>query len=341
MYGYCIYTPINTEEILKRIRQEDIFKIVFEDIDLNKKYTAPYRDDKEAGCWFHYYEDVLYFTDFASNPINLTCFGLLQKVFNKSFKEVLELINSHFKLGLGNSTSQPKQVKFEPIKIKKQIVKKQIKNILAYIRPFEQRDIKYWSQYGITIEQLKSDKVYAISNFKAINKEGKTFLSSTPDIAYAYTDFENNKLKIYRPNKKEFKWFTNLNQNDVGNVNSVKCVDYIIITKSYKDCRVLRNLGYNSIWFQNEGQFPNKIILNSLLYSFNSIYIWFDNDTTGMSMSNVLKETIKNIFPDKTIKIILIPPILFRNQGIKDPSDYYKTLGKEKLKEFIKNIINF
>lgn len=339
MYGYYTYIPINTKEILKRVTQEDIFKIVFEDVDLEKKYKAPYRDDKEAGCWFHYFEDTLYFTDFASNPINLTCFGFIEKVYNIPFMKALELINTHFKLGLGLSSGEEKEVKYEPVIIKKQHIEKRPKDILCYLREYEYKDIKFWGQYGISINNLKEDKVYPIKAYRGINRHNKPFLTICNDLAYCYSDFDDNKIKIYRPYNKEFKWFTNCTNNDIGGLKSVECVNYVIITKSYKDCRVLKNLGYNTIWFQNEGQTPSNEILVHLVNLFEKIYIWFDNDTAGMTTGKILYDKINNLKP--IANIILIPPVLFRNQGIKDPSDYYKVLGKERLEEFIKTkIIN-
>ena len=40
------------------------------------------------------------------------------------------------------------------------------------------------------------------------------------------------------------------------------------ITKSYKDCRVLRNLGLNSIWLQNEVAIPSRNIFEDLCKRF-------------------------------------------------------------------------
>ena len=55
MYGYREYVPLNTEEILKRVSQEDIFKIVIKEniiLDKGALYKAPYRIDNNGDCYF-------------------------------------------------------------------------------------------------------------------------------------------------------------------------------------------------------------------------------------------------------------------------------------------------
>src|SRR4029077_4179226 len=72
-------------------------------------------------------------------------------------------------------------------------------------------------------------------------------------------------------------------ENDVGNYNNLPPEgELLIITKSYKDHRVLRNVGYNNvIWFQNEGCIPDRWILNNLVRRFKRIIVLFDSDYSG------------------------------------------------------------
>ncbi len=106
MYGYKNYIKLNTEEILSRVSEEDIYKIVFPEgifTDKIQMYKAPYREDSEPGCYFEYYESKLCFVDFADSLRTKNCFQFIMKTINKDFTESLEFINSSLKLGLGNS----------------------------------------------------------------------------------------------------------------------------------------------------------------------------------------------------------------------------------------------
>ena len=114
----------------------------------------------------------------------------------------------------------------------------------------------------------------------------------------------------------------------------------LIITKSYKDYRVLKNQGLNVCWFQNEGQVPNRLILEELIKHKSKILVWFDNDTTGIGASNLVKDIINYIKPNLACSVVLDPKLL--NVGIKDPSDLLKKKGKKELEIFInKNILQW
>ena len=183
---------------------------------------------------------------------------------------------------------------------------------------------------------MKEDKVFAVLAFKI--ESNKIFCQRPYNICYAYTDFENDKKKLYQPYaEKRNKWFTNCGKNDVGNINSIKIPDQkklLIITKSYKDCRVLRNQGLNSVWFQNEGMFPTDEKMISLLQPFKKSIIFFDNDPTGIASSAALKEKIQEL--GFNTKVISLPESFFINK-IKDISDLYAAKGKIEVQNFLKS----
>ena len=102
----------------------------------------------------------------------------------------------------------------------------------------------------------------------------------------------------------------------------------IVITKSYKDARVLRNYNINAIWFQNEGMLPSTEILVEILNKNNKIIIWYDNDNAG----KIASEKIKN----KILKIFNAEITLFFCTVHKDPSDTLKENKELFKKELIK-----
>lgn len=341
MYGYIKqYIPLSREEILKRITEEEIFSYIFnENIDLHKKYVAPYRQDNNAGCFFSFYNDKLQFVDFGDKETHKNCFDLFRRTYNLSYRETLERINSIFKLGLGGNSDEIKEVKYTP-KIENTIspnVKKETK-ILCYLRDYNLEDLKFWGSYGISKEQLISDKVYPVIAFKS-EKNGEPYIINNLKQSYVFSDFEGNRLKIYSP-YSNYKWVTNCNQNDIGEINKLpKKGNRLIITKSYKDCRVLRNMGLNSIWLQNERVVPRDDTLKDLCKRFKDIYVFFDNDSTGLSHTKVMMDKLKEVcYKKNKIKNILIPPILLKD-NIKDISDFRKIKGRDETIKFLKEKI--
>ena len=332
MFGYKHgYSTLDLNYIFSY--QKDIFGIfIKEEINTHDKYLAPYREDKTPGCYFVYDDDgVLYFHDWATFKSGINCVELVKVCLNLSFEESLSYIESFI---LDN-----KLISNNPIvKYKNQEIQKVKRDIFISIRNWNKLDAKFWSSYQINREQLKEDKVYPIYAYSSFKKDTLEPFTVNTKQSYAYTDFKDNKKKIYSPYDKEHKWFTNCSQNDIGGRFENKGM--LIITKSYKDYRVLKNQGLNVCWFQNEGQVPNRLILEELIKQKYKILVWFDNDTTGIGASNLVKDIINDIKPNLACSIVLDPKLL--NEGIKDPSDLLKKKGKKELEIFInKNILQW
>jgi hypothetical protein len=349
MYGYNQYVPLRLEEILSRCTERDIFQIVIqEDIVLNKGalYRAPYRNDENANCYFENYEGKLRFVDFArTGKPALTCFDMIKECFNCSFRESFSVINEKLSLGLGDNNGKAKEIIREHGVVEEKNVKKVFKkNIITYLpRQFNNKDKNFWSKYGITKKNLQDDKIIPIEIYRATSRTGKPFSVRPIDICYAYTEFQDNKVKLYRPHaSKDAKWITSCNQNDVGSIIHLPVrVETLLISKAYKDCRVIRNQNIFSIWFQNEGQIPTKEVLIEILSKVDKeVIIWFDNDSTGLSTATFLVEHIKSVIETLELSIsvrkIFLPPRLLQ-ENIKDASDLYDKKGEEALKEFLRD----
>jgi hypothetical protein len=99
------------------------------------------------------------------------------------------------------------------------------------------------------------------------------------------------RLKIYRPyGPKHSKWISNCEKDSIGGLE-LEMVDNLTITKSYKDYRVLKNLGYHVVWLQGEQIIPNTYILEILLASVRKrVTILYDNDKAGIEGSKKIKK---------------------------------------------------
>jgi len=349
MYGYNEYIPLSIEEILKRTSEEEIFKIIIQqDIILDKEflYKAPYRDDIHPDCYFERYDNKLWFVDFAnSGKATLDCFQFIKKVYQVDLFQALRIISEKLHLGLGDNLGKTKKIIHEHGYVEEKNVKKVFKERVITILPrqYNHKDKLFWSKYEITKQQLLEDGVIPLELYQSISKKGEPFSIRPFDICYAYSkfyDLEGNilkgKVKIYRPlASKDAKWFTNCNQNIVGSIEYLAPEgENLIITKSYKDCRVLRNFGLHSVWFQNEGMIPNKQVMKNLISRFKNILVWYDNDGPGITSSRIVVEYINSMSDQTIARGIIIPPKLIQ-YGIKDPSDYLEKQGNETLLGFL------
>jgi len=324
---------ISKESILDLISQEQIFELVFNFIPQEFDYVvSPLRKDRTPGCWFSYHTNgVLYFIDFAYSRTHSDCFNLVQDFFKfPNFYLTLEYV--HKTLIQGKTGLEPIIQKEDNIKVVKEKVK-----LLIEARQYASADVKFWSQYGIRKKHLVEDRVFPVQKLFALNTKSGSHIIDCKDITYSYNDFPESRKKVYFPMREGSKRFlTNCTKNDVGGINSLMSYGKeLIITKSYKDYRVLKNSGKNVVWFQNEGMIPNDLILNQLVKNFVNIIVWFDNDQPGIIASEKIKTYINNIVPGKAKNLWL--PERSLEVGIKDPSDCIakdKSLFTQFLKDF-------
>jgi hypothetical protein len=330
---------ISKESILLTVSQEQIFQLVFGFLPQDSQYTtSPLRGevDKTPNCWFSYHiNGVLYFVDFAATAIRVhsDCFNVVQDFFKlPSFYSTLDFIYNTLikgKKSLVDTVVQKQETK---------IIEQEKVKIIIEARPFNLYDKAYWSQYEITKEQLIEDKVFSVNKFYALNTKKGHIISSCQDLAYSYNDFPDGKKKLYFPNRVgKGRFLTNCSKDDVGGINSLPPYGkQLIVTKSLKDYRVLKNNGKNVVWFQNEGMMPTDKIMNRLVKDFVNIIVWFDNDQAGLTASEKVKQHINSLVPNKAKNLWL--PEMALTSGIKDPSD---CLAKDKqyFQKFIKTFL--
>lgn len=330
---------ISKESILEVVSQEDIFKLVFAEIPEEFEYiVSPFRKDNNPGCWFEYHIDgKLRFVDFGNQTIvngismkNIDCFDAVQVFYRISnFYLTLEFIYNT--LIQGKNIDSKNIIKIEP----KKVVKKEVK-ILIEPKIFELRDKNFWwNKYGITKNQLIEDKTFTFSRFHLLNSKKGNISTHCYDLAYCFNDFPKGRKKLYFPNKeKHNRFITTCTKDDIGGLSSLVAFGrQLIITKSYKDWRVLKNQGKNTVWFQNEGAIPDISLLILLVKRFKEVIVFYDNDATGIKASQIVTAIINSQFPGKAKSLWLPEKLLEKN--ISDPSDLYYHRGQQELINFL------
>lgn len=309
------------QQILEDISQEQVFYYLFNSYpDIRKRYYSPFREDSHPDCFFFYHIDgKLLFSDKAK-AIVMNCFeAIAYKYKLETLREVKQVVNVL-------KTKTIKDTFIKPIKVKT-ILETQS------VEPSE-KDLKFWGQYDITLSQLKTDNVKKVN--KAMTIKGiKKILYHLED-QFSYRIYYNEKTKtkkVYCPDSP-LRFISNTDNDDVI-LNFNKNVKTLIITKSYKDYRVLRNQGVNCIWIQSEVAFPSEKLLSQITSFFDEIVVLFDNDETGIKQSKKLSSKIDMFYPGKARPLWLPPELL--SYGISDSSDIYKERGKEELNNFLKH----
>jgi len=328
-HAYHYQSVISRSMVLERFSQEEIFGWCLKDIvTTGRKYCNPLRDDKHADCYFIYAPDgTLYFWDWASVPNHWNCFQFYSRMYGISY----ELVYDHIWMNVDDCAMYSVSVA-KPAKTR---VRKMSSTTDIDILPKEwsHNELTWWRQYGITQEQLDADKVIPVKAVM-ITSDGESKSMLIKGMGYAYTEFESGHKKIYQPFERRLKWFTNCTANDIGGMKSLPKSGYnLIITKSYKDCRVIRNLGWNCIWFQNEGMCPSADVLEKILPKFNRVYVFYDNDKPGIAAAEKIKDML--LKHNGMTRCFHLPEKLY-DKGIKDSSDFVKAISYNKLNEFIK-----
>lgn len=332
MYGYVgEYEPLTIENILSRISQEDIFSsLLGGKPDINKTYLSLTRPDNTPNCNFVWYDGKLLFIDFGNTKTHLDCFGVIGQREGLSLQETLTFVNDKFQLGLAGMGT-PKDTKFKSVK-KIDIIKSET-SIIFKPRPYTIPDLRYWNDYGIDKDELMSDSVFAVLWYKFYSKRlGYNVVVRPQTLTYAYYEF-SPRVKIYSPfaPKKNGKWISSATIDDIGNIKNLPMWgELLVITKSYKDCRCLRNFGINSTWFQNEGMIPSDKYILNLGKRFMNIVVLYDNDSQGIMSANKIVQHINSNFPNKAKSLII--PLMDK---VKDPSDMYKYQGKIELLKYL------
>lgn len=311
----------NVQTLYKLVGQETLMSFYFgEKIDLRSKYKNPFRSDKHATCFFKWSQGGnLYFIDYATEKIHYNCIDIAQMRTGYEYPDILYKIESDFqlknfsledRLGLkieidSLKTVKPAEVKPASIKVK--------------LTKFNQKDLEYWSQFGVTEKILKFYDVRRVD--KAWIADNIWYINNDFDPCYRYK--EKDKFKLYRPYaEKKVKFRTNFFGGMLeGYTQLPHKGSILIVTKGTKDVMTLHSIGVNAVAVRSETTPISENAYELLKARFDNIYVWFDADRAGIEGAKKISEMYDI-------------PVLYHHASLgKDISDIYKEHGKEKLIE--------
>jgi 5S rRNA maturation endonuclease (ribonuclease M5) len=315
MYNLNNVPKITKELLLSKYSQEMFFEHYL-GVPVKKglfKSPSILRIDNKPTCSF--YKDQkgnLKFKDFAGPTFDFI--GCVMYLFNCSYYKALQIIGNDFGFIKTNNEINLPKIQYTGLELKT-TDKAQIQ---VEIKDFSEKELKFWNNFGISLNTLKKFKVYSI---KSIFLNGNYFSSSSENSPiYGYYGGENLEIgelwRLYMPTKRNYRFLSNWSNNMwQGSKQLSNESEHCFIIKSLKDVMVLYEFGFTSIAPISENILIVDKQYNKLKDKYNNLILFFDNDLAGVKASNKYKKKYG-------IKCIFI-----KRKYAKDFSDLYKSLS--------------
>ena len=310
---------ISIDEILDKISEYDIYSYYLgSNFRINTATYSPFRDDHIPSFLIGNKMNHLRHIDFGDDTYRGDCFDFVCQLYNIPLEDAVYKIAADFNIikDLGNNLS------FKSIKEKqKRNTANHGKNkkyalIQVSTKPFTKKELKYWSDYYQSIEDLKRENIFSLKKVY-INK--RKFQLYKDEMVFGYL-YGEKYWKIYIPfaKNKERKWRSNVPidfMDGLDNISNKK--ENTIVTKSKKDKMVLLKFlpQVCSVQSENTASLSPKSIKH-IINNSKEVFINFDGDEPGKRSSfKITKELgFKHInVPDGYVK-----------KGIKDFADLAK-----------------
>lgn len=324
-----------TKGVKDCINKTNVYKYVT-DYDILHYYTpftneskvcinSIFTKDKTPSLHIDYLKGV--YKDFSSGKGGKGCQFVMDK-FNCTLIEALKIIVNDFRLPLDLGEYKEPSLT---------IIGYADKNIPEYIKKesllevkrkqFTIRELEFWKQFNINTSLLKLGKINSLSWYRIVDeKSSYTFKSSKEQPSFCYDTEYLSERKIYIPfAPKNKKWFSSIKSTKIDcNWLDYDTKSIMFLTSSRKDVLTLKSIGYHSRCpIISETTILGKDDINRLKKLCSKLIVWMNNDLAGLEASKQYKELYG-------LDYITTP----LNEE-KDPSDYFKGNGEDKLKELI------
>lgn len=309
-------TDIYESRILEKYDHESLFALAGFDVG-NYEVCNPLRDDNTPGCFYEYYNGVLYFYDFTY-------------FFGKAGINAVRAIKEAHGLDSNREVLQFIEESIDQVNVSK-IERNPPRNIRVEFTKKDWGDRNYFTKYGkeLTPTVLEKEGVFLVDSYKASSKKYPSLIPNIvgdpkEKLTIAYN--KEDRTKLYRPFDNRVKWYGNISKEDVWGIESMSGWEgYCVIVGSVKDYLVLKYVvgEKNCIGLQSESPIFPEIVVKKLGNM--KKYIIFDNDKTGIKNSKILSSKYENVTP------ILLPLKYdrFRRVVGKDISDLVEIYGRE------------
>lgn len=254
-------TAVTKSSVLEKVSQITIFSyylgidenVIKDCIDNNVLICSPLRDDTHPTAGFRYdSRGKLKFKDFNGSFWG-DCFdvvaAIMSVMYNKPFdvsnKQDFIKILKHIMITFKDIFyGKEKDINLiNGINAAVQVIKHNKPIIELVVRKWNDYDVRYWSQFGVKLEDLNINFIYAVEQYyinRKVNPQPKYYYDvKDPCYAYYLGKDKNgiNNFKLYFPRRKHGSTRFITNCNHLEGIHNLDRSDYdvIVITKSTKD----------------------------------------------------------------------------------------------------------
>lgn len=336
----------NRQYLKDKIGEENIFTHYFGAWDFGTGYNSVFRPDQKSSTGFYKSKtgSIIYNDLRTGDKYDFVHF--VMKKYGLNYYQALTQIATDF----GLISGKPSSNKVAVIKPVEQLKKAFKKAFIINTIPYQKQHLDWWAKYYIDSNDLKNNCIYAVdtfiyNKFDENDRLVKTFTSPQNNelkFVYSFVDEAGRSyVKIYTP-ESEFKWVGDVPLKIPFGLNGLSHDNFnkLIITKSVKDCLVLRKFFPNVIAVQNESTaaFDENLLL--LCSKYDEVYVWFDCDRPGLRAANQYRWLygFTPIFIRYTKKGIWQDILQSKAKGVKDPSDFVSHHGLDAFAQYLKYI---
>jgi hypothetical protein len=302
-----------------------------------KAFKSPFYDDRKASCYVYLDKSTrtYRYKDFGEASHQGDCFFFVGMLYGLScddrdnFRSILGIINSALGLNLEEihqkteaiiRNSAGKVVRANQIPSIHEGFETAMAKMPIIEKPFSEREMSFWGQYGVTRKILERYGVISVERFHGVGKEGKEYTLRSTDAEPIFGYKGDRYTKLYCP-------FSTLRFLFAGERTETYLFgweqlgirgDILFITGGEKDVLTLAAHGFQAICLNSETANLPRNLLIDLGYRFKHITLLYDVDETGLASMERLTKELK----DFQLRSLRLP--LNGDKSQKDVSDFFR-----------------
>ena len=268
-----------TREMLLEKHSEEYYMSYYLGIPMQKGlFCSPLRVDNNPTCsFFRTSNGVLKMKDFATG-FSGDFINIVMEVYKVGYYMALRIIANDFDI-----------IHYDDLKKNILVAQDEGMRIEANaptiiqitVGEFSDRDLRWWKQFGITLETLKKFRVFRADYVFLNGSVVSTYQDYDPSYAYYFGKKDGIELwKIYYPLRKKYRFLLNCAVTQ-GLNQLATSGDILVITKSLKDVMSLYELGISAIAPQAESVIVDPKVIDRVRAFYKYIVFNGDWDAAG------------------------------------------------------------
>ena len=321
--------PLNiTKELIESKVSEETLMSTYYGVPIKKGlFKATHRQDNHATVGYYRSRNGrLIVKDFGSQYSGDWLYVLMNK-YNCSFYQALQIAANDFGI-IKRPDLKKNKIQTSEVKLPEQ----KTAVIQVELRDWQEYELNWWMQFGITKETLKKYHVYSCKN---VFLNGEMFhLEKDNQFVFGYYGGMKDGIELWRlyfPIRRNYRFVSNWTKTKIQGVHMLPKDggDFVVVTKSMKDCMLFHEYNIPAIAPCSENLFLTDVQYKKLQSKFKRIYLLYDRDIPGVTAAIKIKKE----HPD--IQVLLMP------KGHKDLTDFRKACGKKKTIELVKKALEY